>query len=142
MDTTATVVVTDADGESTTDDITLDLNPTNENPILSNLDQTVSFTEDDSSADITDIVITELDTIQESTDTTVGNDDVSAETVSVTVTLSDANAGSLTASGGSVYTSSTGEWYLAATSVTDANKTLSQMDLLLLQIMTWMQQLL
>ena len=81
----------------------------------------MSFTEDDSSADITDIVITELDTIQETTDTEVGNDDVSSETVSITVTLSNVNAGTLSTGGGSVYTSSTGEWYLAATSVTDAN---------------------
>ena len=71
-------------------------------------------------------MITELDTIQ-STDTEVGNDDVSSETVSITVTLSDANAGTLSTGGGSVYTASTGEWYLAATSVTDANA-LEQMD--------------
>ena len=33
LDTTATVVVTDADGESTSDSITLDLSPTNESPL-------------------------------------------------------------------------------------------------------------
>ena len=101
MDATATVVITDADGESIEDVIILDLSPENEAPTATNTNQTLNFDEDSTDNALTAIVITEVDTIQASTDNSTGTDDTISETVSVTITLSDITAGSFSVDSGS-----------------------------------------
>ena len=80
-----------------------------------NTDQTLTYTEGDSSVAVDDIVITEVDTII-ATDSDTTSTDTTAENVTVTVTLSDSGAaGALTADSGEgeSYDSSTGVWSIS-----------------------------
>ena len=92
-DASATITVEDADGLTLTDTIILDVVPENEVPSATNTDQTITFTEDASSAPFTSIVISENDSIQASTDDTTASDDTTDETVTVTIALSDSSSG-------------------------------------------------
>ena len=121
VDATAAVVVTDADGDTVSGTVTLTNNPVNDTPSATNLDQTLTYTEGDSSVTIDDIVVSEVDTIIASLD------DGNPETVTVTVTLSDATTGSLTTAEGGSFDSSTGIWTITSTSMSEINTALADM---------------
>ena len=121
VDTTAEVVVTDADGASINENNTLTNDPVNDIPSATNLDQTLTYTEGDPSVAIDDIVITEVDTIQASLD------DGNPETVTVTVTLSDETTGALSTTEGGSFDSATGIWSITSTSMTTINTALADM---------------
>ena len=74
-----------------------------------NINQTVSFTEDDASAAIADIVISDAD---------------AGEEVTATLTLANTAAGSLTTSGAATYSSGTGIWTVTG-SVASVNAALA-----------------
>ena len=135
MDATASVVVTDADGLTATGTITFDVTPVNDTPTAADITHTVTYTEDDSSVELTDIVITEVDRIQ------AGLDDGTLETVSVTITLSDSNAGTFSADSGNGETFSSGVWSISGVSTTVANTALAAIEFLPSAIMTLMQPL-
>ena len=97
-DTDTTVAVLIADGEEDgsvplTGTITLDVDPVNDQPEATNLDQTHDYVEDDATLALDDIEVTDVDT---------------GEEITATLTLADPDAGTLTTTGGGSFTA--GEW--------------------------------
>ena len=88
LDITASVVVEDYDGESVDGTLTINVTAVNDAPSATNLTQSLSFTEDDASMDIDDIIVTEVDTYVSSLD------DGTLEQITATLTVSDTSAGS------------------------------------------------
>ena len=124
LDITASVVVEDYDGESVEGTLTINVTTVNDAPSATNLTQSLSFTEDDASMDIDDIVVTEVDTYVSSLD------DGTLEQITATLTVSDTSAGSLStrSSGTESYDSSTGIWTIVATTVSDVNDALAEVQ--------------
>ena len=124
LDITASVVVEDYDGESVEGTLTINVTAVNDAPSATNLTQSLSFTEDDASMDIDDIVVTEVDTYVSSLD------DGTLEQITATLTVSDTSAGSLStrSSGTESYDSSTGIWTIVATTVSDVNDALAEVQ--------------
>ena len=81
-------------------DSTITITAVNDQTSATNTTITTAYTEDDSSVDLTDIVVSDVD---------------SGETVTATLTLADTAAGTLTTSGGATYTAGTGVWTITDT---------------------------
>ncbi|MEE8599928.1 tandem-95 repeat protein, partial [Euzebya tangerina] len=83
--------------------------PPNTAPTATNTTQTVSYTEDDASAAITNIVVTDPD---------------AGEQITATITLANTATGAFTANDGATYTAGTGVWTISGT-VAEVNTALA-----------------
>ena len=103
QDTTIGVSISDGGENGTiavTGTITLDVIPVNDQIVVTNASQTISYNEDDPSVALNDTFITDVDT---------------GEVVTATLTLADTTAGVLTTSGSATYTAGTGVWAITDT---------------------------
>ena len=112
-DTTITTQVADQGGLGPINGvITLDVTPVNDAPTATNLTDTVTYTEDDASVNLDNIVVSDVD------------DADYPQTITATLTLADVNAGELTTSGTATYSTVSGIWTITG-SLTDVNSALA-----------------
>ena len=95
-----TVLVSDGGGGVNSQAISVTVTDANDQLSATNTSQTKSYTEDDPSVALDDIMVTDVDT---------------AEIITATLTLADIGAGSLTTSGTASYNAGTGVWTITDT---------------------------